>query len=110
MYSYTNYRKKLIFNIKNMEVKIKENILILETEIKMKHIRILFPLFKNLENWNINEIEILDKVIDCLFISINWENDKTKLKEFMDNLDFDWIEQLSLIIWEIMQKLQDKKK
>jgi hypothetical protein len=94
----------------NMEVKIWENTLVLEDKIKMKQIRVLYPLFKDLESWKIDEISILDKVIEVLFISLDWDTSKEKLKEFMDNLELEWIEQLTEIIWKTMDNLNGKKK
>ena len=94
----------------NMEVKIWENTLVLEDKIKMKQIRVIYPLFKDLENWKIDEMSILDKVIEVLFISLDWDTSKEKLEDFMDNLELDWIEQLSEFIWKTMDNLNGKKK
>lgn len=93
-----------------MEIEIGENIIILEDEIKMKHLKVLYPIFKKIETGELSEILIIENVISTLFVSLNWENDKAKLSEFIDNLWMDWINILSENVGKIMNQIQGKKK
>lgn len=93
-----------------MEIEIGENIIILEDEIKMKHLKVLYPIFKKIETGELSEILIIENAISTLFVSLNWENDKAKLSEFIDNLWMDWINILSENVGKIMNQIQGKKK
>ena len=85
-----------------------DDILVLDDEIKMKHLKVLYPL---MQNWNsLNEIELVCKVVETLWISINWDKDKIKILDFIDNLTIENIEILATVIWKILDWLNGKKK
>ena len=79
-----------IFEIENHKIEIEE-------EMKMKHLRAIYPVIKNIENQN--EIELLYILARTLFISFDWENDVKKFEYFIDNL---WTQHIELLSKEIM--------
>lgn len=95
-----------IINNKNMGkiFELNERKIEIEAEMKMKHLREIYPVIKNGAE---NEIELLYTLAETLFISIDWENDKKKFKDFIDNL---WTKDLPKFSQEIMSVYQDNEK
>lgn len=79
-----------IFEIENHKIEIEE-------EMKIKHLRAIYPFIKNIDNQN--EIELLYILARTLFISFDWENDVKKFEDFIDNL---WTQHIELLSKEIM--------
>lgn len=87
-----------IFELDNHKIEIEE-------EMKMKHLRAIYPVIKNVENQN--EIELLYTLAKTLFISFDWENDVKKFEDFIDNL---WTKHVEVLSKEIMGVYSNSEK
>lgn len=78
----------------------------LVSEIKMKHMKKLMPIFNNMD-WN--EIENTAKMAEVLFIDLNWNNDLNKFKDFMDELTIPDMTTFFEWVWKIVDEWSKKK-
>lgn len=77
-----------------------------ESDIKMKHMRSMYPFLQEVESDSINAIVEISKII---FIDLEWDKDVKKYLDFLDDLSIPDMNKFMDFIWKIIAESSKKK-